>query len=199
MARDVAPEVAALLHSKNSYVRKKAALCSVRIVKKVPDLADEFVDGAGELLSDRHHGVLLCAVTLALELCGVDESHVVHFRKHVSVLVKILMSLIRAGYSAEHDVGGHADPFLQVKLLQLLAKLGAGDADASDAMSDVLANVASNTDGAKNAGNAILYEAVNGEFLLIIAYMAIRELTSCLVCVQRSSAWNPWAGFACWR
>lgn len=161
MARDVAPEVAALLHSKNSYVRKKAALCSVRIVKKVPDLADEFVDGAGELLSDRHHGVLLCAVTLALELCGVDESHVVHFRKHVSVLVKILMSLIRAGYSAEHDVGGHADPFLQVKLLQLLAKLGAGDADASDAMSDVLANVASNTDGAKNAGNAILYEAVN--------------------------------------
>ena len=93
---------------------------------------------------------------------------------------------------------GHADPFLQVKLLQLLAKLGAGDADASDAMSDVLANVASNTDGAKNAGNAILYEAVNGEFLLILAYMAIR-LTSCLVCVQRSSAWNPSAGFACWR
>ncbi len=161
MARDVAPEVASLLHSKNSYVRKKAALCSVRIVKKVPDLADEFVPGTSELLSDRHHGVLLCAVTLALELCVLDQVHVTHFRKHVTVLVKILMSLIRAGYSAEHDVGGHADPFLQVKLLQLLAKLGAGDADASDAMSDVLANVASNTDGSKNAGNAILYEAVN--------------------------------------
>ena len=161
MARDVAPEVASLLHSKNSYVRKKAALCSVRIVKKVPDLADEFVPGTSELLSDRHHGVLLCAVTLALELCVLDQAHVTHFRKHVPVLVKILMSLIRAGYSAEHDVGGHADPFLQVKLLRLLAKLGAGDADASDAMSDVLANVASNTDGSKNAGNAILYEAVN--------------------------------------
>ena len=161
MARDVAPEVASLLHSKNSYVRKKAALCSVRIVKKVPDLADGVVPGTSELLSDRHHGVLLCAVTLALELCVLDQVHVTHFRKHVPVLVKILMSLIRAGYSAEHDVGGHADPFLQVKLLRLLAKLGAGDADASDAMSDVLANVASNTDGSKNAGNAILYEAVN--------------------------------------
>ena len=38
-----------------------------------------------------------------------------------------------------------------MKLLRLLATLGAGDADASDAMSDVLANVASNTDGSKNA------------------------------------------------
>ena len=38
--------------------------------------------------------------------------------------------------------------------------LGAGDADASDTMSDVLAQVASNTEAARNAGNAILYEAV---------------------------------------
>ena len=44
-------------------------------------------------------------------------------------------------------MNGHADPFLQVKLLRLLRVLGAGDADASDAMSDVLAIVASNTDG----------------------------------------------------
>ena len=65
MARDVAPEVSALLASKNSYVRKKAALCSIRVVKKVPELAEQFVEGASNLLADRHHGVLLCAVTLA--------------------------------------------------------------------------------------------------------------------------------------
>ena len=65
MARDVAPEVSALLGSKNSYVRKKAALCSIRVVKKVPELAEQFVEGASNLLADRHHGVLLCAVTLA--------------------------------------------------------------------------------------------------------------------------------------
>ena len=160
MARDVAPEVSALLKSKNSYIRKKAALCSIRVVKKVPELAEQFLDGASALLADRHHGVLLCAVTLALQLCAVDQSMVTTFRRHVPVLVRILKSLIHSGYSAEHDVGGHADPFLQVKLLRLLKVLGAGDAEASDAMSDVLANVASNTDGSKNAGNAILYEAV---------------------------------------
>ena len=36
MARDVAPEVAALLSNKSSYVRKKAALCAIRVIKKVP-------------------------------------------------------------------------------------------------------------------------------------------------------------------
>ena len=97
-----------------------------------------------------------------LQLCAADPTHVATFRRHVNVLVRILKSLIHSGYSAEHDVGGHADPFLQVKLLRLLRVLGAGDAEASDAMSDVLANVASNTDGSKNAGNAILYEAVGG-------------------------------------
>lgn len=49
-------------------------------------------------------------------------------------------------------------PVLQ--LLRLLRVLGRGSADASDAMSDVLAQVATNTESARNAGNAILYECV---------------------------------------
>jgi uncharacterized protein (UPF0147 family) len=161
MARDVAPEVAGLLSSKSSYVRKKAALCAIRVVKKVPELSDGFAAGASDLLADRHHGVLLCAVSLAIQLCRVDPAHLPTFRAHVPTLVRILKSLIHSGYSAEHDVGGHADPFLQAKLLRFLTVLGSGDAEASDQMSDVLANVASNTDGSKNAGCAILYEAVN--------------------------------------
>jgi hypothetical protein len=32
------------------YVRKKAALCSIRIIKKVPELAEQFVEGASNLL-----------------------------------------------------------------------------------------------------------------------------------------------------
>ena len=68
--------------------------------------------------------------------------------------------MLHGAYSAEHDVGGQHDPFLQVKLLRLLRVLGAGDAEASDAMSDALANVASNVNAGKNAGAAVLYEAV---------------------------------------
>ena len=183
MARDVAPEVAGLLGNRNSYVRKKAALCAIRVVNKVPELAESFLDGAEALLADRHHGVLLAAVTLILRLCdneqkalndvrvnrGSDariananpDSITRRFRARVPDLVKILRALLHGAYSAEHDVGGQHDPFLQVKLLRLLRALGQGDAEASDAMSDALANVASNESRAsKNAGAAVLYEAV---------------------------------------
>jgi AP-1 complex subunit gamma-1 len=47
-----------------------------------------------------------------------------------------------------------------VAILRLLRLLGRGSAEASDAMSDVLAQVATNTDSARNPGNAILYECV---------------------------------------
>jgi len=175
MARDVAGEVEQLMGHSNSYVRKKAALTATRVVKKVPELTEGFVDAVEKLLADRHHGVLLAACTLAVEMCEMEEYGVEvreRLRKLVPNLCKVLKSLIYAGKSAEHDIAGHADPFLQCAILRLLRVLGRGDIDASDAMSDILAQIASNTDGSKNAGNAILYEAVE----TIIAIEAVGGL-----------------------
>jgi AP-1 complex subunit gamma-1 len=67
---------------------------------------------------------------------------------------------VLSGFSQEHDFYGITDPFLQVKILRLLAVLGAGSSEASEQMSDSLAQVATNTEGSKTSGNAILYEAV---------------------------------------
>ena len=39
------------------------------MVKKVPELAESFLEPCERLLNDRHHGVLLAAVTLAYRLC----------------------------------------------------------------------------------------------------------------------------------
>lgn len=44
-------------------------------------------------------------------------------------------------YAPEYDIAGITDPFLHIRLLKLLRVLGQGDADASDAMNDILAQV----------------------------------------------------------
>jgi len=78
-------------------------------------------------------------------------------------------------------VGGINDPFLQVFILRLLRVLGRGNAEASDAMSDVLAQVATNTDSARNAGNAILYECVQVRWR-VVQWGAPSFLCWCMLC-----------------
>ncbi|CAH1766720.1 7115_t:CDS:10, partial [Entrophospora sp. SA101] len=160
MARDLCAEVEKLLGSFNTYIRKKAALCAMRIIRKVPELQENFLSKAKSLLNDRNHGVLLTAITLITEMCSKNSETLQAFRKAVPLLVRHLKTLVSAGFSPEHDVTGVTDPFLQIKILRLLRILGKGDSEASEAMNDVLAQVATNTESAKNVGNAILYETV---------------------------------------
>lgn len=166
MSRDLFPEVENLISTSNPYIRRKAALCAMRICRKVPDLQEHFVEKATQLISDRNHGVLLCGLTLVTSLCEADEEEggeegiVEKFRAFVPGLVKTLKSLSTSGYAPEHDVTGITDPFLQVKILRLLRVLAVGDVDTSEQINDILAQVATNTDSSKNVGNSILYEAV---------------------------------------
>lgn len=166
MSRDLFPEIENLISTSNPYIRRKAALCAMRICRKVPDLQEHFLEKATNLLADRNHGVLLCGLTLVTSLCeaddeeGGEEGIVEKFRTFAPGLVKTLKGLSTSGYAPEHDVTGIADPFLQVKILRLLKVLAVGDPDTSEQINDILAQVATNTDSSKNVGNSILYEAV---------------------------------------
>ncbi|XP_020867766.1 AP-1 complex subunit gamma-1 isoform X2 [Arabidopsis lyrata subsp. lyrata] len=161
MARDLAPEVERLIQFRDPNIRKKAALCSTRIVRKVPDLAENFVNAAASLLKEKHHGVLITGVQLCYELCTISDEALEYFRtKCTEGLIKTLRDMTNSAYQPEYDVAGITDPFLHIRLLRLLRVLGQGDADASDLMTDILAQVATKTESNKNAGNAVLYECV---------------------------------------
>ncbi|KRF93931.1 AP-1 complex subunit gamma-1 isoform X3 [Drosophila mojavensis] len=166
MARDLASEVERLMKSPNTYIRKKATLCAFRVIRRVPELMEIFLPATRSLLSEKNHGILITGVTLITEMCENSSDTLMHFKKDsgnreiVPNLVRILKNLILGGYSPEHDVSGVSDPFLQVKILRLLRILGHNDPDASEAMNDILAQVATNTETSKNVGNTILYETV---------------------------------------
>ncbi|KAM9328916.1 AP-1 complex subunit gamma-like 2 [Gastrophryne carolinensis] len=159
MCRDLAGEVEHLLKTSNSHVKKKAVLCAVHIIRKVPELVEMFIPAAEELLAERRHGVLYGAVLLVTEICQRHPEACKHFRKILPLLLQKLRQVM-SGYSPDHAVSGITDPFLQVRLLQLLRVLGQNDESVCDTMSDLLAQVSTCTESQSNAGNAVLYETV---------------------------------------
>ncbi|EDM14217.1 rCG23570, isoform CRA_a [Rattus norvegicus] len=133
MCRDLATEVEKLFQQPSPYVRKKAILAAVHMIRKDPELSNIFLPPCTKLLRERHH---------------------------VPQLVQILRTLVTTGYSTEHSISGVSDPFLQVQILRLLRILGRNHEESSETMNDLLAQVATNTDTSRNAGNAVLLETV---------------------------------------
>ncbi|XP_006776870.1 PREDICTED: AP-1 complex subunit gamma-like 2 isoform X2 [Myotis davidii] len=141
MCRDLATEVEKLLLERSPYVRKKAVLTAVHMIRKVPELSDTFLPVCAKLLHERHHGVLLGTITLITELCERSPAALKRFRKVVPQLVQILRTLVTTGYSTEHSISGVSDPFLQVQILRLLRILGRNHEESSESMNDLLAQV----------------------------------------------------------
>ena len=158
MCRDLCKDVCKLMGHSNSYIRKKAALAGVRIARKCPDLVEDLANEIPKLIEDRSHVVVMNGVNLLLESMKSWPSIKSKFTQFNSLIVKAMRNLIHSVHSPEHSIGGVTDPFLQVRLIKLLCKLTL--AQPTEETCDCLAQVSTNTDSAKNAGNSVLYECV---------------------------------------
>lgn len=73
MARDLAQDVERIMRNGPAYLKKKATLCACRIIRKEPELIDNFIQLVPSLLNDKHHGVMLAGVAFVTEMCNISD------------------------------------------------------------------------------------------------------------------------------
>ena len=115
-------EVQNVLISRHSTenVKKKAALCLLRLIRTSPNLITpkEIVPSIAQLLQDRHLGVLLSTMSL---LNGLATSHSTDYESLVPYVVHILgMLVLKKACSREYLYYKTPSPWLQIKLLKFL-------------------------------------------------------------------------------
>eukprot|EP00891_Asterochloris_glomerata_P007006 jgi/Astpho2/7006/fgenesh1_pm.00107_%23_19_t len=149
-------------------VRKKAALCLLRLLRKAgPDsdmlAADAWSVKLAGLLEERDVGVLNAAVTLLL---GIVSRNYEGYESLVPKVIKLLERLKNRDVPADYTYYGIASPWLQVKCLRVLQYFPVPDDPASvKVLHDVLKRIVTGTEVAKNvnknnAQHAIVFEAV---------------------------------------
>lgn len=62
MARDIFSDVLLRMSSSDPYLRKKACLCMISVLSKIPEMVDDMIKSLPTLLSDEDHGVLISGI-----------------------------------------------------------------------------------------------------------------------------------------
>ncbi|KMT01804.1 hypothetical protein BVRB_9g210860 [Beta vulgaris subsp. vulgaris] len=167
-AESLAPDVQKLLMSSSCrpLVRKKAALCLLRLYRKNPDVVnvDGWSDRMAQLLDERDLGVLTSATSLLVAL--VSNNHDGYW-SCVPKCVKILERLARnQDVPQEYTYYGIPSPWLQVKAMRALQYFPTiEDPNTRRSLFEVLQRILMGTDVVKNvnknnASHAVLFEAL---------------------------------------
>lgn len=167
-AESLAPDVQKLIISSSCrpLVRKKAALCLLRLYRKNPDVVnvDGWSDRMAQLLDERDLGVLTSSISLLVAL--VSNNHEAYW-SCLPKCVKILERLARnQDIPQEYTYYGIPSPWLQVKTMRALQYFPTiEDPNTRRSLFEVLQRILMGTDVVKNvnknnASHAVLFEAL---------------------------------------
>ena len=159
MCKALTTEVEKIICSGNIYTKKKAALAATRIIRKVPKLAEQYISQIQYLLKERNHGVFLSTLSLINVIITTDPKLCKKFKNHLTIMLKVQKNLV-GSYSAEFDIAGVFDPFLQVGIISFFKLMGENNEEISEELVEILASIATNMTSTKNSGCAVLYECV---------------------------------------
>ncbi|XP_073023712.1 AP-2 complex subunit alpha-1-like isoform X2 [Primulina eburnea] len=167
-AESLAPDVQKLLISSSvrPLVRKKAALCLLRLFRKNPDVVnvDGWADRMAQLLDERDLGVLTSSMSLLVAL--VANNHEAYW-SCLPKCVRILERLIRnQDVPQEYTYYGIPSPWIQVRTMRALQYFPTiEDPNTRRSLFEVLQRILMGTDVVKNvnknnASHAVLFEAL---------------------------------------
>lgn len=152
------PQVVAALRHDRDYVKKKALLALHRLLQLDSSIAPDVERHLIDKLGYKEPSVMVAA------LCGLDElarANPKPYRNLVHYFTNILKQASEGKLGRGWDYHRAPAPFVQIKLLRLLALLGAGDQEASENMKAIIIEVWRRADSlASTVGNALVFECV---------------------------------------
>lgn len=161
MARDIIEDVMRLIKNFNPYLRKKACLCGLRLVRKVPEFSEYFLEELYSMFHDRYASSLMCALALA-NYClqtPLGNAYIERYRTLIPDAVRQLRALANICRAGEYTIDSAVtDPFLQIKLLEFMRILGRNDAKVSDIVHEALVVLPNALIVEKNVTHAVRYE-----------------------------------------
>jgi AP-2 complex subunit alpha len=174
LAETLSSDVQRLLVAHNTLpaVKKKAALCLLRLYRTNPDalVHEEWAPRFISLLEDRHLGVIISVMSLLLGLVSDNSDAYESIVPHATLLLSRL--IMHKACTVDYLYYSTPSPWLQIKLLKLLQYFDCPqDATHKARLNECLKKILTKTDVTKsvnknNADHAVLFEAVN----LIIAH-----------------------------
>ncbi|OIV93683.1 hypothetical protein TanjilG_16534 [Lupinus angustifolius] len=153
----VLPQVVDLLAHSKEAVRKKAVMVLHWFYQKSPSSLSHLVSNFRKPLFDNDPGVMGAALCPLYDLIMIDVNS---YKDLVVSFVSILKQVAERRLSKSYDYHQMPAPFIQIKLLKILALLGNGDKQSSEQMYTVIGDIIRKGDTSSNIGNAILYECI---------------------------------------
>ncbi|KIY99624.1 AP-4 complex subunit epsilon-1 [Monoraphidium neglectum] len=191
-----------LTHPKEA-VRKKAVMALHHFIRLDPHrtgpLQDHDVDKhLRTALCDKDPGVMVAALCALQEVAAINPAPYRALIPSLTSILKQARTFLRRAQLlvAEHRLPKSYDyhrfpaPFIQIKLLRVLAKLGAGDKAASDNMAAVVAGALKRASGGQTIGNAIIYEAVRTITAIYPSPQLLAAAAEAVTGLLRSSSHN---------
>ena len=164
-------DVLNLIESDKIKIKKRAINTMIHIYKKSSDKTDytnTLIESLNKILIDKkekENGVLLSVIQLYNEIAKSEKIEIKNFNKLIKALIEILNNLLNGLDTSEtqYEIEGIYDPFLQVKIIELLRNLMKyhdKNFKESNQLNNILASISTNTNFESSSGKSILYEVV---------------------------------------